>query len=501
MAKYEVVSFLSDLGTVDESVGVCKAIIYRQAPDVNIFDITHNIPQFDVRAGALALTRAIQFLPNGVVVAAVDPGSPKNQRYIAVEMENGVLVGPDNGILAPAAQLIGEPKRIVEISNPEYRIEAPGGVFAARDILAPAAGVIAGGTDLAELGKIIPMEELVPGMLQLSRYDQGGAFLGEIWSIDRFGNIQMNITPEELATSNVNLGDSVVVRINGNDTMAKYVERYADLAIGQLGLLVDSTGMISIVKNLDFAARDLDAKDGKEVIILPQGTTVTGVDVDVETYTKRDELLVNAQEAAMADLNDNIMGSVAPQHTQAPQGIVPGAPMDPSVSAVAQPLTPADPFASSPVIPVAPPVAPTPPVAPAQPPVAPAMPPAQPPVAPAMPPAQPPVAPAMPPAQPPVAPAMPPAQPGMPVGEQRDYVPAPGNDPFVQPAQPPTSQIPGVPEQPLGQPVSSDPFVRPAQPVQPPADQAQGVPPKGLPVNVFDLFQGDEESEETQPES
>ena len=130
MPKYDVISFLSDMGTVDESVGVCKAIIFQQAPHVNIFDITHDVPQFDVRAGALALTRAIQFLPNGIVIAAVDPGSPRDQRYIAVEMAEGLLIGPDNGILAPAAQLIGEPKRVGNLSNPDCRIEAPVNVFA-----------------------------------------------------------------------------------------------------------------------------------------------------------------------------------------------------------------------------------------------------------------------------------------------------------------------------------------------------------------------------------
>lgn len=285
MPKYDVISFLSDMGTVDESVGVCKAIIFQQAPHVNIFDITHDVPQFDVRAGALALTRAIQFLPNGIVIAAVDPGSPREQRYIAVEMAEGVLIGPDNGILAPAAQLIGEPKRVIHISNPEFKIEAPGNVFAARDILAPAAGVIAAGTDMGELGQAIPLDQLVPGMLQLSRHDEGGAFLGEVWSVDRFGNVQINITPEELELRSVKIGDTVTVRVGEKDFMAKFVERYADLAIAQVGILVDSTGMISIVKNLDYAARELDVREGKAVAILPQGSTITGRDITVDVFT------------------------------------------------------------------------------------------------------------------------------------------------------------------------------------------------------------------------
>ena len=282
MAQYDVISFLSDLGIDDESVGVCKAIMMQQAPDARILDITHQIKPFDVRAGALALTRAIQFLPSGVVLAAVDPGAPRDQRYIAVELENSIFVGPDNGILAPAAQLLGEPKRVHELTNPEYRIEAPGGVFAARDIMAPAAGVIASGVDISELGNAIPLEQLVPGMLQLSRHDEGGAFLGEVWSIDRFENIQTNITPEEMTATGLRVGDTVIVRIGQNDFMVKFVERYADLQKSQLGLLVDSTGMLSIAKNLDFAARELGVSEGSALAIMPQGASITGRDITVE---------------------------------------------------------------------------------------------------------------------------------------------------------------------------------------------------------------------------
>ncbi|HMS25550.1 MAG TPA: SAM-dependent chlorinase/fluorinase [Acidimicrobiia bacterium] len=325
MPKYDVISFLSDMGTDDESVGVCKAIMLQQAPHVNILDITHNIHPFDVRAGALALTRAIQFLPRGVIVAAIDPGSPRNQRFIVVEVGEGILIGPDNGILAPAAQLIGEPKRVFEISNPEFQIEAPGAVFAARDILSPAAGVIAAGTDIKELGPQIPMEQLVPGMLQLSRHDQGGAYLGEVWSVDHFGNVQLNITPDELELAHVNVGDTVTLRVGNNDFMVKYVERYADLAISQIGILVDSTGMISVVKNLDYAARELDAKEGKAIAILAQGTTITGRDVIEEAEPPEEDPRAGIPQGLMPDAHGGPGDPFVQEPSSAPpQGYVPG---------------------------------------------------------------------------------------------------------------------------------------------------------------------------------
>ena len=328
MAQYDIISFLSDLGTSDESVGVCKAIIMQQAPNARVIDVTHEIAPFDIRAGALALTRAIQFLPTGIVLAAIDPGAPKDQRYIAVELENSIFIGPDNGILAPAAQLLGDPIRVHELTNPEYRIEAPGGVFAARDIMAPAAGVIASGIDMSELGNEIPLEQLVPGMLQLSRHDEGGAFLGEVWSIDRFSNIQTNITPEELTSSGLRIGDTALVRVGQNDFMVKFVERYADLAKSQLGLIIDSTGMLSVVKNLDFAAKELGVSESDAIAILPQGTTITGRDITVES--------VNANPTPVLEDVPVAPQSPAPVAPQSPAPVAP--PVAPQSPAPIQPL-------------------------------------------------------------------------------------------------------------------------------------------------------------------
>ena len=102
-----VVSFLSDYGLTDEFVGVCKAVVLRAAPSAQIVDVTHGIPPFDVRAGALALARSVQYLPPGVVLAVVDPGVGTDRRAVAVEVETGFVVGPDNGLLAPAVAMLG----------------------------------------------------------------------------------------------------------------------------------------------------------------------------------------------------------------------------------------------------------------------------------------------------------------------------------------------------------------------------------------------------------
>src|SRR6478609_8101016 len=108
-------------------------------PELQVIDITHDVPAFDVRAGALALVRAVQYVPDGVVLAIVDPGVGTDRRCVAVEVEGGCLVGPDNGLLAPAVAMLGGSQRVVALENIDFQLPAPGPTFAGRDIMAPAA--------------------------------------------------------------------------------------------------------------------------------------------------------------------------------------------------------------------------------------------------------------------------------------------------------------------------------------------------------------------------
>ena len=167
------VSFLSDYGHADEFVGVCTAVIAGIAPDARVIDITHEVPAFDVRAGSLALVRAVQYLPGGVVLAVVDPGVGTSRRAIAVETEHGFFVGPDNGLLAPAVSMAGGATRAVELANDEYHLDSPGPTFAGRDVFAPAAAYLASGVPLTDLGPEVDAVTLLPGLVSLPRRDLG----------------------------------------------------------------------------------------------------------------------------------------------------------------------------------------------------------------------------------------------------------------------------------------------------------------------------------------
>ncbi len=198
--RYDTVSVLTDYGTTDEFVGVMKAVLRDLAPHALAIDLTHEIPAFDVRAGALALARAAGYLPEGIVVAVVDPGVGTDRRAVAIEVAGGagVFVGPDNGLLAPAVAMTGGAERAVLLSNPQYRLEAPGATFDGRDVFMPAAAHLCNGVELTELGELVDPLALLPGAVPLSR-TESGRIIGEILWIDRYGNCQLNIDPDEVA--------------------------------------------------------------------------------------------------------------------------------------------------------------------------------------------------------------------------------------------------------------------------------------------------------------
>lgn len=262
------VSFLSDYGRVDEFVGVCHGVMLDVAPDLRIVDITHDIAPFDVRAGALALVRAVQYLPDGVVLAVVDPGVGTDRRCIAVEVEDGFLVGPDNGLLAPAVAMLGGPARIVSLDNPEYQLPAPGPTFAGRDIMAPAAAYLAAGVSIDRLGSPVDASGLAPGLVPLPQEDADGTIQGEVLWVDRYGNCQLNVAPEQLALRGGAPGGFVGVTIGTDERRAHWVSAFADAKPSELALVVDSYGMCSLAFDQRSAAAELKLRAGKTLTLV-----------------------------------------------------------------------------------------------------------------------------------------------------------------------------------------------------------------------------------------
>ncbi len=260
--RYDTVTFLSDYGTRDEFVGVVHSVIRSLAPEVRVIDLTHHIPPFDVRAGGLALARSVQYLAPGVVVAVVDPGVGTDRRGVAVEVGEGasVLVGPDNGLLAPAVAMCGGATRAVALANPEYQLPAPGPTFAGRDVFAPAAAHLCRGVDLHDLGEPVDPASLLPGILPVS-YEEDGFLVGEVLWVDQYGNAQLNIDPDDVEP----FGDHVRVAFGGEVRTATRAGSFAEVGANQIGLVIDSYGMLAVVADRHAAAVELGLTAGTEV--------------------------------------------------------------------------------------------------------------------------------------------------------------------------------------------------------------------------------------------
>jgi S-adenosyl-L-methionine hydrolase (adenosine-forming) len=261
------VSFLSDFGRRDEFVGVVHGVLAKLAPDSRVIDVTHEVPRGNVRAGALALTRAIQYLPEGVCLAVVDPGVGGDRRAIALESEWGFFVGPDNGLLSPAVSMVGGATRIVSIENPEARIPSPGETFHGRDVFAPAAGLLASGEGtLDDLGPVVGGEEVIPLLLPLTETKQGSVS-GEAWWVDSFGNVQTNVSPDDLAEVGLSQGGEVTLRVGATTHRLPWVTAYSEVDEGSLLLHVDSAGLIAIAMRGGRADQQLNLTEGTAVTL------------------------------------------------------------------------------------------------------------------------------------------------------------------------------------------------------------------------------------------
>jgi S-adenosylmethionine hydrolase len=241
------ISFLSDFGRTDEFVGVVHGVIARIAPEVRVIDVGHDFDAGDVQGAAFALMRSIQYLPEGIALAVVDPGVGTERRAIAARTPWGFFVGPDNGLLAPAVAIVGGADLIVSIEDPRFRLPAEGETFHGRDVFGPAAAVLASGqATIEDLGPVVDPGTVAPMMVPLVESDGLGGMLGEVLWIDHFGNAQTNVSPADLGSLGIQPGDDVSMVIAGTDRAIPWCTAYGDVGPGDGLIHVDSYGQMAI---------------------------------------------------------------------------------------------------------------------------------------------------------------------------------------------------------------------------------------------------------------
>jgi len=264
--------FLSDFGYRNEWVGICHAVINKIAPESHVVDLSHGIPPLDVRAGAVVLADSLPFIRHeAVVLAVVDPSVGRDQD-IAVRTGDGrFLVGPDNGLLAPAWHASEDIAEAVSITSSAVRLEPVSPSFHARDVLAPAAAHLATGMSLADLGEPVEPQGLAEFRIPEPEVDEG-KIACEVLDLNRFGNVQLNVRSSHLAAAGLDRADRILVEAVAGGGVVEQVATYADLGEGQWGLMIDPRGWLSVIRgNPGNAAEGLGVTSGDIVWLKREG--------------------------------------------------------------------------------------------------------------------------------------------------------------------------------------------------------------------------------------
>ncbi|HEU4348607.1 MAG TPA: SAM-dependent chlorinase/fluorinase [Actinoplanes sp.] len=257
MGGYGWISLTTDYGTFDGFVAACHGAIARIAPDLRVIDITHHVPPADVARGAAVLAQTAPHLPLSVHCAVVDPGVGTARRGIAIETPNGVLVGPDNGLLVWAAEALGGMESVVELTNKDWFHGDVSRTFHGRDVFAPSAARIASGAKLGDAGPAVDQGTVI--RLPDPVVAVGDGWIeSEVMTVDRFGNVQLAATGAVLS----GLGTDLLV--NGN-VSARRGTTFADVDKGELLVYEDSAGQVGIAVNNGRAVVVLSVRPGDVV--------------------------------------------------------------------------------------------------------------------------------------------------------------------------------------------------------------------------------------------
>jgi Uncharacterized conserved protein len=258
-----IITLTTDFGLKDPYVGAMKGVILSINSDILITDITHEIPSYDVFKGAFALRNFYRYFPEGTIhVVVVDPGVGGRRKPIAVEADEGMFVGPDNGIFS---FIYSESKtvKVVEISNPRYVLANVSSTFHGRDIFAPAAAHLSLGVPVDNLGEKVANPVKLPIKEPEVRENE---IIGEIIYTDNFGNLVSNI-PDDLIKpgSRIYVGKSI---IKGTS------KSYSDVPKGELLAIIGSSGFLEISVNQGRASEVIDAEKST-IIVLDDKTYIS----------------------------------------------------------------------------------------------------------------------------------------------------------------------------------------------------------------------------------
>ncbi len=254
-------SVTTDYGTEDGFVAACEGVMAVIAGHARIIHVTHAIAPGDVRRGAAVMAQILPYLPPAVHVGIVDPGVGTERRAIAVAAGEGVLIGPDNGLLLPAADALGGLDAAYQLADSRFWLPAVSRTFHGRDVFCPAAAHVAAGVAPAELGPPVSIDQLVrlpPPTVEAVP----GRVTAEVLGVDHFGTLQLAATRAALDAAGLHPGQTVDLVTGDERTQAVVGSTFADAPAGHLVVLVDSAGYVAVAVNRGSAQQRLRAAAG-----------------------------------------------------------------------------------------------------------------------------------------------------------------------------------------------------------------------------------------------
>ncbi len=256
-----IVTLTTDFGP-GAYVGAMKGAILSIDSELTIVDLDHNVRPHDVRHGAFVLYSAVPYFPFAVHVGVVDPGVGTKRRAIVAVCEGALLVGPDNGLMIPAARRLGL-KEVREITNRKLGRPELSDTFHGRDLFAPAAAHLLSGTKIKDVGPVV--KDFVDLDFGVPKKRKGG-FEGVVITYDRFGNIVTNI-PQSVVEKAWSFGDRLAVAIGGYEMTVPFVRTYGIVAPGDFLATMASSGFLEISRRESNAASQLEATVGMPVVV------------------------------------------------------------------------------------------------------------------------------------------------------------------------------------------------------------------------------------------
>jgi hypothetical protein len=263
-----VITLLTDYGLADEFVGVLHGVIAQICPRARVIDLGHGVPRQDIRTGAAVLMHSLRYMPLGIHVAVIDPTVGSGRRAVALLLADGrVLIGPDNGLLWPAALSAGGVRQAVEISQSPWRLEPVSATFHGRDIFAAVAARLAAGEPLESAGEALDPSQLVQMEIPRANADSG-VVSAPVIGADGFGNLQLAAVHEDLKSVGLGLGDRIELTLDSGETHAgTYALTFSDVPDGDLLLFEDSTMQLALAVNRGSAAERLGLGAGGQLRI------------------------------------------------------------------------------------------------------------------------------------------------------------------------------------------------------------------------------------------